>query len=572
MAITDEQLEKYKYGTEDTAGIIFFEEQIRTEQGKPLNWESWQRELWNDLFLTRDENGLRQYHTALVGIGKKNGKSFMAATLTAHQLLFCDDDAHAEVYGIAGDMDQAKIILRKTQEILKDNPDLAESCTFYRDAIETRAGGVYRVLAADVGFRTAHGLNPSAVIIDEAWVFQDDNPWTALTFSPVRKQPLYFVISYGGFEDNEEGLLAKLYKMGIEGSNPRMYFRWFEGEEGSYEGWKKANPASWVERDYLERQKRVLMNDSAFRRLHLCQFTASESQFLTRAELEACTDSTLRPIEHNKSLRIVLGIDASFKRDYTAVVAVTKIAKQRYRIVSSKVWKPTASHPIDFDEVERYIIELSRNFRLMECLFDPFQFANSGQRLQRLGIKMVEYPQTTANLTRSGSALYELVKERKLLTFDDDDLRRAVLNCAVKETERGFRIVKSGAGKIDAAVALSFALVGAESLPISNESGINSIHCIRISPAKTVVACPILGGRVYAPECHHCDGFKRFFDSIAERIVAEGCWRSTPIESVSEYVRRRPDASEGIYIASGGPPPPENKARHNFRYPKIQRG
>jgi hypothetical protein len=142
------------------------------------------------------------------------------------------------------------------------------------------------------------------------------------------------------------------------------------------------------------------------------------------------------------------------------------------------------------------------------------------------------------------------------------------------ETPRGgWRISKDKqSSRVDLVAALSFACTAAVEMPISNPHGMNGIHCIRMGHAKPIVSCPIFGGRVYAPECHHCDGFKRFFDSMAERIVAEGCWRSTPIESVSEYVRRRPDASEGIYIASGGPPPPANKPRHNFRYPKIQRG
>ena len=548
---------------------------IITEQGKMLTWEQWQKDIWNDLFLTKDAEGLRRYNTGLVIVGKKNGKSFMTSVLAAHQLLFCDDDAPPEIYSVAGDRDQARIIFAKAELLLKANPELASACRFYRDAIETHSGGVYRVLAADAGFRTAHGLNPSLVIYDEGWVFIDDSAWSALTFSPVRKQPLSFLISYGGFEDNEEALLQKLMKQAPE--NPKMYFKHFEGVDGGYEGWKEANPSSWVDAKYLENQKSIL-SPSAFRRLHLCQFTSSEQSFVSAAEWDACVIESLTPMDSQNSLRVVAGVDVGIKNDLSAVVVSTKLPKNKFRIVDHRIWKPEPGKPVNLSDVEHYILDLAQRFHLSETISDPWNFARSAERLRRAGIKVTEYAQSSGNLTCAGTSLFSSIRERKLETYPSPDLRAAALNAVVVETERGMRLKKaSGAKKIDPIIALSFSLVGAETLPAGNLYGLNHVKCTRYQFPPIKGGCPITGSGVPSSECRYCPSLFRLFRQIEQDIQKEGLVRGTIVESVAEYCKRHPEPREGIKVWSVGNPPQDRsgnrkpRVRPPFKYSKIVR-
>ena len=85
---------------------VRFIEQLRHTKGK---WAEkrfwlfpWQEQVIRDIFGIVDENGKRQFRTAFVEIGKKNGKSELAAAVALY-LLYADNEPSAEVYGAAAD-------------------------------------------------------------------------------------------------------------------------------------------------------------------------------------------------------------------------------------------------------------------------------------------------------------------------------------------------------------------------------------------------------------------------------------------------------------------------------------
>ena len=76
-------------------------------------------------------------------------------------------------------------------------------------------------------------------------------------------------------------------------------------------------------------------------------------------------------------LPIYVGVDASAKRDTTALCAVTFDKKSTcVRLVAHRVFTPTPGDPIDFEEtVERTLLEWRQRYVLRQALFDPFQMA-----------------------------------------------------------------------------------------------------------------------------------------------------------------------------------------------------
>ena len=67
-----------------------------TWAGKPFELIDWQERIIRDLFGILKPNGYRQFNTAYIEIGKKNGKSELAAAVA---LLLCcgDGEERAEV-------------------------------------------------------------------------------------------------------------------------------------------------------------------------------------------------------------------------------------------------------------------------------------------------------------------------------------------------------------------------------------------------------------------------------------------------------------------------------------------
>ena len=83
--------------------------------GKPFILLPWERDLVSRLFGTLREDGTRQYRTAYVEIGKKNGKSELGAAIALYMLL-ADGEPNAEVYVAACDRQQASIIFNRNSK------------------------------------------------------------------------------------------------------------------------------------------------------------------------------------------------------------------------------------------------------------------------------------------------------------------------------------------------------------------------------------------------------------------------------------------------------------------------
>lgn len=111
-----------------------------------------------------------------------------------------------------------------------------------------------------------------------------------------------------------------------------------------------------------------------------------------------------------RSLPVWIGLDASLKRDSTAIVAVTFDREaNRARLVWHRIFQPSPDDPIDFEStVESTLRELRGSFDVREVRYDPYQLVAVAQRLSAHGLPMVEFAQSVPNLTEASSNLYEL--------------------------------------------------------------------------------------------------------------------------------------------------------------------
>ena len=163
---------------------------------------------------------------------------------------------------------------------------------------------------------------------------------------------------------------------------------------------------------------------------------------------------------------LFIGVDASVRRDSTACVCV-KFDETTDNLVLAdyKIWKPSPGQPINLEaSVEFYLRRIYNEprARIEKILVDPYQMARSVQTLQAAGLPVEEYNQTQGNLTEATEALYSVLTTRGIRLYPADDLRTHVLNAVSIETPRGIRLSKQKtSNKIDAAVALSFAVLAA---------------------------------------------------------------------------------------------------------------
>ena len=423
------------------------------ETQKPVVLEDWQKErIFPPLFEIDPETGLRKYTLALLGMPKKNSKSTIAAMI-ANYFLFQDVD-YGEIILAANSKEQSSwIIYDKLRKSLKMNPNQSKHVKIYDDYTENKVTGtVVRIVAPN--YKTGAGANPSLVIFDELWAYLDTPGMSArkfydeLTTVPTREQPLTLITTYAGFD--EDTLLYDLYKQGKAGTDSKMFFYWTH-----------ENLASWITKEYLETQRKRL-RPNTYLRLHENKWTASEESFIPVDEWDKCVHADLTPFLASKGVKVIAGIDCSVKGDSTAVVAVSRV-DNKIVLVRHKKWQPSKKNPIDLElSVEKYIRELSNDFTVLQCHYDPYQFHRSATTLQKENIRMVEFPQTVSRLTEAAQCLYDLIHGGNLEMYQSKEFRRHAQSAMAKETARGFRIVKdTRSKKIDLIIALAMASLGA---------------------------------------------------------------------------------------------------------------
>ncbi|MBA7581984.1 hypothetical protein ES695_01010 [Candidatus Atribacteria bacterium 1244-E10-H5-B2] len=422
------------------------------ETKAPVVLEDWQKKRIFEPLFSLDDEGLRKYSLAIIGLPKKNSKSTMASMIASY-FLFLDED-FGEIICTANSKEQSSwIIFSKLKKSIQMNPKQLKEVRLYEDVIEVKkTGTIARVIAPN--YKTGSGTNPNLVIWDELWAYElssDRKFWDELTTVPTRKNPLSLVVSYAGFD--EESLLFELYKKGLAKSDKAMFFLW-----------SHKNLASWITEKYLDTQRERL-RPNTFLRIHCNRWTSSESAFVSPEMWDACIDPNIRPILPGFTGRLSVGIDIGYSHDSSSIVGVYREG-DRVVLALHKCWVPTPKHKIDIEEiVEKYLIELHKNFNVDSFNYDPFQFHRSGISLAKLGLKMVEFPQTQDRLIEAGENLYSLVKGRNLIVYRDRELRDHVLKSIAKETPRGFRLIKSKQSeRIDLAIALAMASVKAVDL------------------------------------------------------------------------------------------------------------
>ncbi|GAH60277.1 unnamed protein product, partial [marine sediment metagenome] len=126
---------------------------------------------------------------------------------------------------------------------------------------------------------------------------------------------------------------------------------------------------------------------------------------------------------------------------------------------------------LQFDDVKRYLIELSEIYDIQSLYFDPYQAIQLSQDLRKEKINMVELPQTQGNCIAFSQCLFNLIKSQGINFYESEEFRLSLINCKVVYSTRGWRIVKkSGTKKIDLAISLAMASYGAVTALEESES------------------------------------------------------------------------------------------------------
>ncbi len=439
----------------------------RNELGQPFSLSDHQREVLR-LAFDFDKDGRLPWDTIIYSCIKKSGKTTINGALTLAWGF--TQEAPNEILVLANDLEQSLARVYRTMEgIIEHNPELQREAEPQTKTIYLANGTTITAISGD--YAGAAGSNHGFVSIDELWAYTSESSrrlFDELTSVPTRKNSVRFVTTYSGFE-GESQLLMDLYKQAVskhehpDGKGERLHPDlpiYGNREARIFAYWDHEPRMPWQTKEYYESQRRTL-RPATFARLHRNEWVSSESRFIEPEVYDACVEFGLR---EDLTGNVFLGADAGLKSDSTAVVAVKyDTLSDRLVVAGHRIWLPKPGETLDLGiTLEYFIRSLLQRARIQKLYYDPSQMQRTAQILRESWIDCEELPQTEGNLSTATECLYDHLINRRLRIYQNAELRSHVLNASTKETERVFRLKKEKQSrKIDAAVALSFAILAA---------------------------------------------------------------------------------------------------------------
>ena len=391
---------------------------------------------------------------------RKSGKTTFAG-IHALTTLLLFGGSYPEATICANDQEQSVgRVFTMIRRIIESSPLLKREAKITQDRITFPAFDV-TITAIPSNFATAAGGNQNISVFDELWAFTSGALAPSLGRTGAAADPPDRL----SFDDHvcrlrrRERFCSRNCTSAAERS--RRSATDLHAGDGILMFWSHSPVAPWQDERWLAEMRRTL-RPNAYQRLVLNEFASAESQFVDMSAWDSCVQPSLTPTLER--IPIYVGVDASTKRDSTALVAVTFDKKtQMVRLVQHRVFTPAPGDPINFEQtVEATIIDWRKRFVLRAIWYDPYQMQASAQRLAKAGMPIEEYPQTVPNLTAATQNLFDLIQSRSLVLYPDANMRLAASRSVIVESSRGWRLDKlKQQHKIDVVVALSMACLAA---------------------------------------------------------------------------------------------------------------
>ena len=182
---------------------------------KRLKLSLWQRAAISVIFGIVDETGKRQFREVFWVVGRKQGKTLLAAAIASY-MAYAAGEYGSEIYFLAPKLDQADLCYSALEFNVHAEPELdaITRSTKYRGLMIQETNTMVKKLAFTS--KKSDGYSPMCFVADEVAAWPGGNgirQWEVMVSGTgARQEPLGMAISSGGYEN--EGLFDELMKRG----------------------------------------------------------------------------------------------------------------------------------------------------------------------------------------------------------------------------------------------------------------------------------------------------------------------------------------------------------------------
>lgn len=483
--------------------VTFIENLCHTKgkwAGTPFWLLPWQEQLIRDIFGIVKSDGNRQFRTAFVEICKKVGKSELAAAVALY-LLYADNEPSAEVYGAAADRQQASIVFDVAKQMVEMSPALMKRSKLMgatKRIVNYSNAGYYQVLSAEVGGK--HGFSVSGLVFDEIHTQPNRQLYDVLTkgSSDARQNPLHFIITTAG--NDRHSIAYELHTKAVdilEGRrvDPTFYpvvYGLKDDEDWEDEAnWYKVNPSLGYTvdierlRDAYREAKQNPADEITFKWLRCNMWVSSTVAWIPDAIYMRGNE----PIDMDAlaGRDCYAGLDLSSTGDITALVLIfpPRDEEEKYVLlpyfwipeetiprrvkansVPYDIWEKqgyimsTEGNVIHYDFIEKFIMDLSEKYHILEIAVDRWNATQMIQNLEGEGFTIVPFGQGFSSMSAPTKEFYRLLMEGRIIHGGNPVLRWMAGNVVIDTDPAGnIKVTKAKSKeKIDGIVAAIMAL------------------------------------------------------------------------------------------------------------------
>jgi phage terminase large subunit-like protein len=473
--------------------------------GRLIRLEPWQVFILTTVFgWINKDTGKRRFRRAYVECPRGSGKSALSSPIAVY-MAFMDSEQGAEVYSCATTREQARIVFKLAQDMLRKMPSV---CTRYgielaKDTVfQQSSNSLFKALASEA--QSLDGLNIHCAVVDELHAHPNRELWDVIeTGLGKRDQSLLWAITTAG--TNQFGICYEIHSY-IKKIIERVIVdeSWFgiiyscdeEDPWDTPETARKANPNYGVSvfPDELAQMVRKAQNiasaQPAYKTKHLNVWCNANSAWMNIAKWNACADPTLDESDF-EAVPCIVGLDLASKLDLLSAVRLhwrdikneETGRNERHYYVFHQSWLPqdTITESInahlyggwiieghliafpgatnDYDAIEDYVRDNARRFQVQEVAHDQYNATSIVNHLMPEGITMVEVPQRTIFLSPAMKELEAAVADGRLHHNGDPLLTWAVSNVTAHpdKNDNLFPNKENKDNKIDPCTALLMA-------------------------------------------------------------------------------------------------------------------
>ena len=461
-----------------------------------LKLELWQKAAISCIFGIVDEMGMRIFREVIIIIGRKNGKSLLAAAIIAY-CLYMDGEYGAEIYCAAPKLDQADMVYRAFEQIVSSEDELQE-ITRRRKAdiyVEETNSNVKKIA---FNAKKSDGFNPHLVVCDEiaSWPGDQGLKQYEVLKSGMgsRKQPLMLSISTSGYVN--EGIYDELIKrctrflLGDSREKrilPLLYMidemeKWNDINE-----LRKSNPnlGVSVSIDYLLEEIAVAEGSISKKTEFItkyCNLKQNSSLAWLPAKVVEEARGMMPQLSDFRGCYCVGGIDLSQTTDLTACCAVIERGEKLYvftqffmprekideatardglpyrKYVQMGIVTESGENMVDYEDCYRWFVELVEKHKIypLKVGYDRYSALELVKRMESYGFHMESVYQGE-NLTGVINLTEGTAKDGRFAIGDNDLMAVHMLNSALKlnaETGRKKLIKLRATDRIDGMASL----------------------------------------------------------------------------------------------------------------------